>query len=331
MSKILIFTIISLHLVNKLNAQEDYLIDNIESQFRTYQDEVLEEQKMLFGYSVGFSLDLGKQKNGSLRAYANVGFLQSISRGDIHILLGGQSHIEFYRGGVGTSLLNSERFKINIELRNSFTALMGHEANNHVVGKPAFANVGLDASALMDPLDYSFSLGTIFINGINHARHQRVGAITASINQFTFHYINDGGLLMRKLMLGDTYDRYWTGAGQIGFYFKSDNAFLTDFILRFDNYTGYQPNLYEVGSILKIDNLPYIKESEQLFNQARFVYKLGFRNSIYFNVSVYAPKFTDIQNIIHYHFSISPFHARSLPRRMNLGLEYKYDFKFHDK
>ena len=308
-------------------GQDDYLIQDIELQLDDYRTELLDERELVFGYAAGFLLDLGSKSNGSLRAFVNIGFLQKINSNDFSILVGGQSHLEFYRGGLGTSLLNRERFRINIELRNSFAAFAGYGTANNVAGRPAFVNVGTDASSLIDPLDYSISLGTMFINGINHGRHQRIGTFSLSALNGTLHYYNDGPPFP-KLALSDGYDRYWTGGGQLGFYFKNDNAFITDLVLRFDTYTGYQLNLYEVGSILRIDNLPYKVREEQMFNQSRFQYKLGLRNSIYLNYSVFDPYFSDIQNLIHYHISISPFHPRPRKKRQTIGLDYYYLFNY---
>lgn len=323
-----LFFLLLFFITNSTFCQPNYLIENIENQLLEYREDVLNERNTIVGYTIGLSMDIGRKRNGSLRAYANVGVVQKLNKGDFNALIAAQSHIEFYRGGLGTSLLNSEKFKINIELRNSIVGLFGWEANNTPVSKPLFVNVGSDASSLHDPLDYSFSLGTIFINGLNHSRHQRIGSLSFSINQFSFHYYNDGPPF-DLLMLGDTYDRYWTGGGQLGFYFNNDDTFLTSFLMRYDNYTGYQLNLYEVGSMLNIDQLPYLSKEQQMFNQARFQYKFGIKNSIFINGSVFEPIVTDIQNYIHYHISISPFHARPLGRRLTFGLEYDYDFKFN--
>ncbi len=327
MTKQLLFLIGCLFCGSGILAQDDFLIQDFERQLTDYRNELLNERKMVFGYAAGFMLDLGTKSNGSLKAFINVGFLQKINTGDVALLMGGQSHLEFYRGGLGTSLLNRERFKINIEIRNSFAAFAAYGTANNIAGRPAFVNVGTDASSLIDPLDYSISLGTMFINGINHNRNQRIGIFSLSALNGTLHYYNDGPPFP-KLALSDGYDRYWTGGGQLGFYFKNDDAFVTDLVLRFDTYTGYQLNLYEVGSILRIDNLPYKVKEQQMFNQSRFQYKLGIRNSVYLNYSVFDPYFSDIQNLIHYHISISPFHPRPLKKRQTYGLDYYYLFNY---
>ena len=327
MSKQLLSLLVFLLFWTGISAQPAYLIQDIESQLGDYRGELLEERKMVFGYAAGFMLDLGTKSHGSLKAFVNIGFLQKINSGDFALLMGGQSHLEFYRGGLGSSLLNKERFRINIEIRNSFAAFAGYGTANTIAGRPAFVNVGTDASSLIDPLDYSISLGTMFINGINHDRNQRIGTFSLSALNGTLHYYNDGPPFP-KLALSDGYDRYWTGGGQLGFYFKNDDAFITDLVLRFDTYTGYQLNLYEVGSILRIDNLPYKVKEQQMFNQSRFQYKLGLRNSVYVNYSVFDPYFTDIQNLIHYHISISPFHPRPLKKRHTFGLDYYYLFNY---
>lgn len=311
-------------------SQQSYLIPNIESQLQQYRADVLINKETTIGYTIGLSLDiLSKHRTGALKAYANIGVLQKVTNGNANVLLGFQSHIEFYRGGLGTSVLNSEKYKINIELRNSFTVLAGYDDNKRVTGKPAFVNVATDVSSLIDPLDYSISIGTMFINGINHNRNQRIGTLSFSARQFHFNYYNDGPPFS-GWGLSDRFDRFWSGGGQIGLYFKNDNTFMTELVLRFDNYTGYQLNLYEVGSLLKIDDLPYKDIKQQMFNQARFQYKFGIQNSIYATYSIFEPIYTDVQNIIHYNISVSPFHARPMQKRKLFGLEYNYNFNLFE-
>ncbi len=308
---------------NYLYSQSELLIDNIDDKLVKYRNRVLNENKFEVAVSIGISLDIGWKSNGSLRGIATISFLQNLTNSDVKAMIGGQSELVFFRGGLGSSLLNSERSKINIELRNTLMILSGWEAGNKVAGKPAFVTVESENGALYDPLDYSISLGTTFINGINHRRNQQIGSMSASILNALVQYYNDGPPF-DKLALSDNYDRYWTGGGMLGVYFKNSYSFLTDFVVRYDNYTGYQRNLYEIASMLNIDNLPYLIVTEQLFNQARFQYKIGIKNVIDINYSVFEPKYTDVQYLIHYLVSKSPFHPRPLGRRQTFGFDYNY-------
>jgi len=306
-----------------LVCQNELLNSDIEKYFTDYKGKVLDSNKLAVGIKFGISIDLGWKKNGSIRGFVSVSALQNLTTGSYKVLLGGQSELDIFRGGLGSSLLNENKSVINIEWRNSVMLLTGIDKNNPVYGKPGFVTVENETGALIDPLDYSFSLGTTFVNGINHKRNQQIGTVSISILQWLVQYYNDGPPF-NILPFGDGYDRYWTGGGLIGFYFNNNNGFITDFVIRYDNYTGYQRNLYEVAGILKMDNLAYKNEEQQMFNQARFIYKVGVRNSFQLTYSVFEPKRTDIQYFIHHYLSHSPFHPRPLKRRHTFGANYKY-------
>jgi len=303
----------------------------LEEDLTYFELRVIGESKFSYNINIGIKIDLGWQRNGALRLYVAGGFLQNFikskdySTDGYRFLVGQMSEIEFFRGGLGSSLLNLEKFKINIEIRNSFIGLLGwNNGEGGLAGKPAFVTVGSNRSILYDPLDVSLSFGTTFINGINHKRNQQIGTFSLSIFNLSIQYYNDA-TPFQYLALSDAYDRYWTGGGQIGIYKIDDTSLFTQFVCRFDNYTGYQLNLFEVAGKLRIDSLPYKDRKQQMFNQGSFQYKLGVRNMLFLNFSVFEPEFTDIQDLIHYRISNSPFHARPLDTRFTIGLDYKYN------
>jgi len=306
--------------------QPKLIIDDIETYLSDYRKRVIEDNKLETSVAFGLALDLGWKRNGSLRGFVAFSFLQNLTEGDWKILAGGISELEIFRGGLGSSFFNNEKFKLNIELRNSLMILSGMEKGYQVTGKPAFVTVISERGVLHDPLDYSFSLGTTFINGLNHKRNQQLGTFSASSPYIQIQYYNDD-IPFGWLALADRYDRYWTGGGLIGFYWKNNNSYITDFVLRYDNYTGYQRNLFEVSQLLNIDNLPYLEKEQQMFNQARFQYKVGIKNFFHFNFSIYEPLYSDFQNLIHYNISKNPFHARPLEKRTAIGFDYQYLYK----
>lgn len=319
-----LYLILLLVSTNIIYSQVVLLTENIGDQLDDYRQRVLEDNKLELGVSVGISLDLGWHSNGALRGFITASFLQNVTHGDVKLLLGGQTELEVFRGGLGTSFLTDEKFKINIEMRNTLMALVGaYDHTIRVFGKPAFVTVGKERGAMYDPLTYSLAIGTTFVNGINHKRNQQVGLVSLSGWACKLEYYNDG-TPFGILALGDRYDRYWTGGGALGFFWKSNSNLITDFILRYDNYTGYQKNLYKIAKTLSIDNLPYKDQKQQMFNQARFQYKVGFRNAFHFNVSIFEPKLMDIQYLIHYYLAKAPFHPRPLGRRMTVGFDYEY-------
>lgn len=308
--------------VEQVQAQEDLFNTEIKSYLEKNKNEILYGGRFTYTLSIGIAVDLGKKRNGSLRGFFSFSGMKNISNRNTKFILGGQAQLEFFRGGLGSSIIDKEKSKINISLRNNIMMLTGYDRGMRPLGKPGFVTVNNHSLSMYDPLDYSISFGTTFINGINHDRHQQIGTFSASIHFVQIQYYNDA-TPFNKIALSDNFDRYWTGGGSLGFYWNNDRTFFTDFLWRYDNYTGYQRNLYEVSGLLNIDNLPYKDPKQQMFNQARYQYKLGVKNFTHLNYSVYEPIYTDIQNLIHYRISKSPFHPRPLGRRQVIGFEYQ--------
>ncbi len=306
---------------SSLIAQTDYFNHDIETTLSDFRYELLEENKTKIGISFGASMDLGTRRNGAIRGFASIGLLRSVGTKNFNCLFGAQSQIEIFRGGIGTSLENNEKFKFNVEWRNAIMALSGIESNNTAVAKPAFVSVIHDMSSLYNPLDYSFSIGTCFINGLNHSRHQQIGFCSISILNAQFNYYNDA-TPFHLIGLGDKFDRYWTGGGDLGVYWNNNSGFITHMKLSYVNYTGYQRNLYELAGLVHMDNLPYEDQSQQMFNQGAFIYKLGIKNELNVNFSIFEPVYSDIQYLIHYNITESPFHPRPLGKRNLLGFNY---------
>ncbi len=300
---------------------------NIEQELASYRVDILENKKEQFALGLGVSIDLGAKRNGSLRAYATVAYLKAIYQQSSFATLGGfQTLIEFYRGGLGTSFLNEERSKINIELRNNFMLLAGWDRSNQPTGKPAFVTIGANRSPLFDPLSNSISFGTTFINGVNHKRNQRLGTFSLSpTRHIRLSYFNDNFKPIFHLpFLADSFDRYWSGGGSLGFYNKNNSSLVTDFVIGFDNYIGYQPNLYETVDFLKLDNISYSDVKEQMFNQSRVIYQFGIQNTSVVHWSTYQPYYWDLQKWIHYAVSHNPLHPRPRARAFTLGMDYHY-------
>lgn len=315
------FILIGFH--SQICSQENYFKQEIEQPYNDYSADLLINGKTSISYSFGLSFEFGKKKNNSLKGYVAISAIQQVKGlGDYGILVGAQSKLIIYRGGLGTSFFNQKNFIFNIDSRNTISLLLGGEKNNWI-GKPIFVEPGMNVSSHFDPFGYSFGLGTTFINGINHRRNQQIGSLSLAGGPFTFQYYNDGtpfGLIGS----GDLFDRYWTGGGSFGYYSKKDNHVINEIIVRYDNYTGYQPNLFDVAGLLDINNMPYKSKEEQFYNQARYKYTLGMYSNNRFSMSVWEPIYTDIQNFIHYNISNDPFHARPFGRRITMGYDYIY-------
>ena len=303
----------------KLGAQNGL----VEEFFVNYQEDLLDEHKLILGLSVGMTLDLGYKRNSALRWFFSASLARTITDGEKADLIASiQSEVEFYRGGLGTSVLNRERSKIHVEIRNYPQLLLGVIDNSKMRGRPLVPSIGQSMSTLHDPFTASIGIGSCFINGINHNRNQQLGYAIVGAWVVQAYYYNDGppyGLLG----LGDRYDRWWTGGGGISIFFQNDRGFITDLGLRYDRFTGYQPHLYELANTLQINNLPYKEIEEQYYNQGRWQWRIGLRNLSHFTISQYNPRANDMQDYIHY-ITSAPFHIEPMDRFKTFGIEFQY-------
>jgi hypothetical protein len=170
-------------------------------------------------------------------------------------------------------------------------------------------------------MDYSFQLGTVFVTGINHKRNQQVGFLKAGAKWFHLFYMNDGPPF-GGIGLGDTWDKYWTGVGGVGYHHITPNGEITSMELRYSRYTGDEPFLYDLSSTMRMNHLPHKDDSSQFFNKGRYQYRMGFRNSIYAGLNIYQPKITDVQRIIHQ--GIWALHPNPTDRHFTVFGQYSY-------
>lgn len=283
------------------------------------RDGMLARREVFFGFNLGVSAIVGKNNLSEFRFNVSAGVSRAFGwDSDYANFLGSyQLQIECFRGGVGSSLLGTERARFLFDLRNIFQVNGGYVANNPVKGRPLTKLVGHSESPIRDPFDYSLSLGTVFINGLNHNRNQQLGFFGIGVLEFAAGYVNDGPFFS-AFGFGDGYDRWWSGAGFAGVYFQNNSGFITEMSLQYQRYTGWQPNLYEMSNYLGIDYLSYKRKKEQFFNQGVWTYNIGLRNSIRIYANIYEVKKLDIQNLLHIGNSYT-FHPNTLKKRFTMG------------
>ncbi len=301
---------------SQLFIQPDQVRQNLQNQ----RTSLLQDRKVLLGFNLGTAFTLGKNNLSELRFNFSLSASRAFGHPSweyAHVMGSYQLQIECFRGGVGSSLLGGNRSQFVWDLRNVFQLNGGDVTNNPVKGRPLNKLIGTSESPLKDPYDYSIGLGTMFINGLNHNRNQQVGFISVGVLEGSLCYLNDGPFF-HTIGLGDGYDRWWTGAGYLGFYFQNDRGLITDIALQYQRYTGWQPNLYEMTNSLGIDYLSYRDKKEQFFNQGAWIWTTGFRNMVRMDVKIYEPKKTDIQNLLHIGNSYT-FHPNILKRRTTIG------------
>ncbi len=289
-----------------------YFRDNFQDYLRAYNAYLLQDVHWIWGVTLGAHLELGGNGHSGIRFFTAASFAGSFLKGDVKSVGAVQTELELYRGGLGNTLLKSERDKFNLEWRNSFQMGLGTKFSNvkSVYGRPLMPEIGQGYSTLYDPLDLSLSIGTSFITGLTHKRHQQLGFFKGGVMAFDIYYMNDGPPF-GKVGLGDTYDRYWTGVGGLGFYWANESP-ISSLSLKYTRFTGDEPFVYELGSIFGLNYLPHKKSGDQFFNKGRYQYRLGLYGHTNVGVSIYQPKRLDVQDLIHYNWI--PFHSNPTGR-----------------
>ena len=317
----------------KLSSQNFDFNNGVATPQEIYQNaEIYVEQmvnggrQLVFGFKVGLLLEIGTKGNSGYRVYVSGAIAKNFSQGDVESILSCQTDLVLFSNGIGSSILPSERSRLNIEVRNHFGFTVGGNDNkNNIWGRPLNPNIGDANTVLDDPLDYSIQLGTVFVNGLNHKRSQQLGSAKLGLRWFHIFYMNDGPPF-GAIGLGDTWDRFWTGVGGIGYHRITQNAEITSMELRYSRYTGDEPYLYDLSSDLRMNYLPHKDGAVQFFNKGRYQYRIGLINSGFVGVNIYQPKITDVQRIIHH--GIWAFHPNPTDRYYTIFGQYSYKYTY---
>jgi len=321
--KTIFYLIIAVSIQGYVIGQEIIRPFAIEEVLENQRQDLVFDNRFVFGLNAGISLSFGNHHSSELRFNTSAGVskgLQHKTWNQAPILLSYQLQIEVFRGGSGSSLLGTNRTKFQWEMRNIGLLNIGYVSNNTVKGRPLMKAVGASESPIKDPYDYSIGIGTLFINGLNHNRNQQAGIISLGVLEFNAAYLNDGPIFS-GFGFGDAYDRWWTGAGYLGFYFLNNDGFVTDLSIQYQRYTGWQPNLYEMTNLLDIDYMSYLDKKEQFFNQGVWIWSVGLRNNTHLHLKWYEAKKTDVQKLIHWTSGYA-FHPNPLQKRITYGLSY---------
>lgn len=232
--------------------------------------------------------------------------------------------VDIFRGGLGAPALALDNQKMLSELRQSFLLSVGRTLGDQLYNynRPVVQFISNSSHPLFDPYNFSFTLGSTFINGINVKRSQRVGIASIGYNEFGLAYLNDGPPFV-SLPFGDGFDRWWTGSGQIGVYIPN-NKFFRNFELKYDKYTGLQPYAYETATALRLKQIPYKSRATRLWNRTRLEFSFGTNKGIGASVNFYDNARLDIQNYIHR--DKYSYHGTPLKWRIGSGLFFNNTF-----
>lgn len=327
MKNIIVISLLIVFSIKITFCQQKY--DNLNSintfsKARLYADHMTNGGSQLsFGFRIGGLLELGTRGNSGYRIYISGAIAKNfIEHSSLATILNYQIDLALFSNGIGSSILSSERNKLNIELRNNVGIVIGgNDQNTKVWGRPLNPNIGDNTSVLKDPLDFSFQLGTTFITGVNHDRNQQIGFGKLGVKWFHLYYMNDGPPY-GAIGLGDTGDKYWTGIGGIGYHRITRHGEVTSAELRYSRYTGDEPYLYDLSSELRMNYLPHKDKSVQFLNKGRYQYRMNFKNSASIGINIYQPKITDVQRIIHH--GIWAFHPNPTERYFTFFGQYNH-------
>lgn len=278
----------------------------------------------VFGFGSKLTVDLLAKKSlaqlrFSLVASMGMGVIPS---GGSHALFPSyHAELDIYRGGLGSSLAPAQRSRFNLELRQSILLTAAFDnAPAEAIRRPVIQFISGSSHPLADPYKASLTLGTVFINGLNHSRSQRAGLLGLAYEYFNLTYYNDGPPF-DKLKTGDAYDRWWTGGVVLGYYNYCDDCPLPSIELKFEKFTGWEPNGYEVSKFFQLDYIPYRHFDQNFFNQGRW--QLHAMTST--GLGIYASRYDfdrwDLQHFIHLNMDMTR-HPPTLKDRWLFGASY---------
>ncbi len=274
---------------------------------------------------VAFKISLALSTQGQSHITAGVAFSATWNN-DWEINPFYQLGINIYNNGLGNSLLPSRK-QAELDIVNTIGIAggIGKDTLNRYQNKVRPFN-SMSANAVMQSIyDFSYALGTNFIiNG--RGRNQQVGFINAGAHQyFQLSFYNDGPPF-HFIGLGDGYDRWWTGGGNIVVHLQPTWKWLRNWAdhsskdlsrqhtiyYQYDRFTGDVQDAYIMSNRLFLSKVPTKKIDENFYNQGQTVF--GFRHARGWGAAVIFlgsyPKL-DIQDHIHdwmkisHHFSIA--------------------------
>lgn len=276
---------------------------------------------------LGFAFKLSFAINNQGQSHITVGLaFSAIWKNKKNINPFYQLGVNVYNNGLGNSLLPSRK-QAEIDIINTIGVAtgLGKQDNNQIENQIRPFNSMTANSVMQGIYDLSIASGTNFIiNG--RGRNQQVGFINLGWDQyFQFSFYNDGPPF-HHMGLGDGYDRWWTGGGNIVLNIPPTWNRIPDFIAsnpesltrqhtayyQYDRFTGDVQDAYTISNRLFLSKVPTKRIEENFYNQGQTVFGLrhakGWGGAIMYLGSY--PKL-DIQDHIHdwmkfaHHFSIA--------------------------
>jgi hypothetical protein len=330
-----ILFLLSLLLHHNTFSQSEILIQDLNNSLNNYRKSLLVNKKFGYSISASLSVEFGKANNSQYRLSLGGGLIKTLNYQDSYTDItpftsAFQTELLIYKGGLGSSQSIDERSNIHVELRNQFLLSAGYASFDngafaHVSnGAPLSIFSGNSALPLIDPYDFSVTIGSTFVNSFTDEYKQQIGGLTSTYRGFQINYCNEGPFFRSQIMpTGDGYDRWWTGGGHIGYFNLGSTALVSKVQISYDKFTGWQPFCYELASRLGIHNTPYKDLKESLLNQGRYMFSATLNDNFSFGVGIYEPRYLDVQNIIHTLIK-TPFHQTQLNKRVSGLWSYRF-------
>jgi hypothetical protein len=186
--------------------------------------------------------------------------------------------------------------------------------------KPLYYFSDFTYPSLSNPFFTSFSIGTSFVYSARAKSWQRVGSIYGSYQNFQAIYVNDGPPFGKWKILGDGFDRGFTGDGMVSYY--NDRWQINTLEATYHRYTGYKKDCYETSRDLMLTEVLYpdTDEEQYKYNTGSFYFR-GFSTKNYsgFGLVFHDLYPNDIQHLIHYG-RYFPYHLSPNPAKVGFAV-----------
>lgn len=220
--------------------------------------------------------------------------------------------IQFYNGGLGSRSDIGNRYQ-TVDFILALTLSAGHVHSsflnsNNLTSRnvPLRYFADFTIPALQNPYNYSISLGTNLIFTLDKGRYfQRLGFLNVNHSRFQFSYYNDG-TPFQYVLLGDYYDRYYTGGGVLSYdgdFGNLDQLKSYHFEISYHKFSGFNKNSFELANLINASNVDYLTEEQQYYNKSQWRFNLqssNFDNGFGFATTFYNSVHFDGQHYIHW-------------------------------
>ncbi len=253
-----------------------------------------------FGFGIKTILEVQRFSNLRLSLSAGIGKKMKDDLSFIYPSI--NTELQIYNGGMGSSLMNKNKLKLNFDFVTSVSITLGSKLVNHIgyakKFNPLYYFLDDSAISLQNPYHWSLSLGSNYIiSSDSNKENQMVGLLNLNFGRLIqFTYINDGAPFGK--LTGDGYDRYHTGGGMFSYHGNYTDA-INLIEISYHRFTGYQRNSFEISNHMQIDFIPYKNSEAFYYNQSKWKFKLSNYNSGYGGYFAYYNSNLDGQDLIH--------------------------------